>query len=149
MASYAPLLARDGMQQWTPDLIWFNAREVMLTPNYHVQQMFAATVGDRVVESSLESLNKRIYHVVTRTEDILYVKLVNVTEYADEMTLNLANVPDGTAFYTRLTGEKNAVNTFQHKERVAPVAGTVNIADGSLTLELPAYSVTILTFKLK
>ena len=149
MASYAPLLARDGMQQWTPDLIWFNAREVMLTPNYHVQQMFAATVGDRVVESSLESLNKRIYHVVTRTEDILYVKLVNVTEYADEMMLNLANVPDGTAFYTRLTGEKNAVNTFQHKERVAPVAGTVNIADGSLTLELPAYSVTILTFKLK
>ncbi len=149
MASYAPLLARDGMQQWTPDLIWFNAREVMLTPNYHVQQMFAATVGDRVVESSLESLNKRIYHVVTRTEDVLYVKLVNVTEYADEMTLNLANVPDGTAFYTRLTGEKNAVNTFQHKERVAPVTGTVNIADGSLTLELPAYSVTILTFKLK
>ena len=149
MASYAPLLARDGMQQWTPDLIWFNAREVMLTPNYHVQAMFAATVGDRVVESNLESLNKRIYHVVTRTEDILYVKLVNVTEYADEMMLNLANVPDGTAFYTRLTGEKNAVNTFQHKERVAPVAGTVNIADGSLTLELPAYSVTILTFKLK
>ena len=76
MACYAPLLARDGMFQWTPDLIWFNARDVLLTPNYYVQQMFAATVGDHVVESTLEGEN--LYHVVTRTEDKLYVKVVSL-----------------------------------------------------------------------
>lgn len=149
MASYAPLMARDGMQQWTPDMIWFNAREVLLTPNYHVQAMFAATVGDQVVESRYDGVNQLIYHVVTRTEDKLYVKLVNVSSYADDMTLNLANVPDGTAAFTRLTGEKNAINTFQQKERVAPITGEAAIADGTLTMELPAYSVTILTFDLK
>ena len=149
MASYAPLLAREGMQQWTPDLIWYNAREVMLTPNYHVQQMFAATVGDQVVQSSLDSLNKRIYHVVTRTDDLLYIKLVNVSEYADEMMLNLANVPDGMGTRTLLSGEKNAVNTFQNKERIAPIKDKVTLKNGTLTIELPAYSVTILTFKLK
>ncbi len=149
MASYAPLLAREGMQQWTPDMIWFNAREVLLTPNYHVQAMFAATVGDQVVESSLDSVNELIYHVVTRTEDKLYVKLVNVSAYEDEMTLNLAGVPDGNAAYTQLTGEKNAVNTFQKKDRVVPVDGAEAIAAGSLMLTLPAYSVTILTFSLK
>lgn len=149
MASYAPLMARDGMQQWTPDMIWFNAREVLLTPNYHVQAMFAATVGDQVVESRYDGVNQLIYHVVTRTADKLYVKLVNVSSYADDMTLNLANVPDGTAAFTRLTGEKNAVNTFQQKECVAPVAGEAAIVDGTLTMELPAYSVTILTFDLK
>lgn len=149
MASYAPLMARDGMQQWTPDMIWFNAREVLLTPNYHVQAMFAATVGDQVVESQYDGVNQLIYHVVTRTSDKLYVKLVNVSSYADDMTLNLANVPDGTAAFTRLTGEKNAINTFQQKERVAPITGEAAIADGTLTMELPAYSVTILTFDLK
>lgn len=149
MASYAPLMARDGMQQWTPDMIWFNAREVLLTPNYHVQAMFAATVGDQVVESQYDGVNQLIYHVVTRTEDKLYVKLVNVSAYADDMTLNLANVPDGTATFTRMTGEKDAINTFQQKERVAPVAGEAAIADGTLTMDLPAYSVTILTFDLK
>ncbi len=149
MASYAPLLAREGMQQWTPDMIWFNAREVLLTPNYHVQAMFANTLGDHVVESKYEGINKRIYHVVTRTEDRLYVKLVNVSEYDDEMTLNLGNVPDGRAVYTRLTGDKNAVNTFQKKDRVAPVKSVADFAGGTLTMELPAYSVTILTFKLK
>ena len=148
MASYAPLLAREGMQQWTPDLIWFNAREVLLTPNYYVQQMFASTVGDQVVASELDGLNKRIYHIVTRTEDRLYVKLVNVSEYADSMTLNLKNVPDGLASVTRLTGDKKAVNTFQNKDRVAPEKSRVTLENGSVSLELPAYSLTILTFKL-
>jgi alpha-N-arabinofuranosidase len=148
MASYAPLMAREGLQPWTPDLIWFNAREVLLTPNYHVQQMFAATVGDQVVQSSLDGLNKRIYHVVTRTEDKLYVKLVNVSAYAEDMTISLAGVPDGIATFTRLTGEKNAVNTFQHKDRVAPTKDRVTLENGSVSLELPAYSLTILTFKL-
>ena len=148
MASYAPLLAREGMQQWTPDLIWFNAREVLLTPNYYVQQMFASTVGDQVVASELDGLNKRIYHIVTRTEDRLYVKLVNVSAYADHMTLNLKNVPDGLASVTRLTGDKKAVNTFQNKDRVAPEKSRVTLENGSVSLELPAYSLTILTFKL-
>ena len=148
MASYAPLLAREGMQQWTPDLIWFNAREVLLTPNYYVQQMFASTVGDQVVASELDGLNKRIYHIVTRTEDRLYVKLVNVSDYADNMTLNLTNVPDGLASVTRLTGDKKAVNTFQNKDRVAPEKSRVTLENGSVSLELPAYSLTILTFKL-
>ena len=148
MASYAPLLAREGMQQWTPDLIWFNDREVLLTPNYHVQQMFAATVGDQVVASDLASANEGVYHVVTRTADRLYVKLVNVSETADSLTITLANVPDGTAAFTRLTGEKNAVNTFQNKERIAPESGTAALQRGMLTMELPAYSLTILTFDL-
>ena len=131
MASYAPLMARDGMQQWTPDLIWFNAREVLLTPNYYVQQMFAQTVGDQVVASEYEGLNRLVYHVVTRTEDVLYVKLVNASAYEDAMTLSLANVPDGTASMTRLTGEKSAVNTFYRKDTVVPVEGEVAFADGT------------------
>ena len=148
MASYAPLLARDGMQQWTPNLIWFNAREVLYTPNYYVQQMFASTVGDYVVESKITGLNKLIHHVVTRTDNRLYVKLVNVSAYADTMTLNLANVPDGLATVTQLTGEKDAINTFQNKDRVAPTKDRVTLENSTVSLELPAYSVTILTFKL-
>ena len=149
MASYAPLLAREGMQQWTPDLIWYNAREVLLTPNYYVQQMFASTVGDQVVASEMDSRNKLIYHVVTRTDDRLYVKLVNVSAYADEMIVSLANVPDGMGTVTCLTGGKNDINTFQNKERVAPRQDKVTLENGTLTIELPAYSVAILTLKLK
>ena len=149
MASYAPLMARDGMQQWTPDLIWFNAKEVLLTPNYYVQQMFAETLGDQVVESSCDSINQLVYHVVTRTEDKLYVKLVNVSEYPETLTLQLAGVPDGEGTSKMLTGERNAVNTFHRKDTVVPQAGTAAIAGGAAEVQLPAYSVVILTFDLK
>lgn len=46
MTCYAPLFASSYHYRWTPNMIWFNARDVMLTPNYYVQQMFAANKGD-------------------------------------------------------------------------------------------------------
>ena len=149
MASYAPLMAREGMQQWTPDLIWYNAREVMLTPNYYVQQMFAETVGDQVVASEYDGINQLVYHVVTRTDDVLYVKLVNASAYEDAMTLNLAGVPDGDAVVRQLTGEKNAVNSFSNKDAVVPTTDSMAFAGGTAEITLPAYSVTILTFQLQ
>lgn len=147
MACYAPLMARDGMFQWSPNLIWFDARRVLRTPNYYVQQMFAETLGDFVVESTLETDSDRLYQVVTRTEDKLYIKLVNVSENVEEMTLSLLNVPDGTGTYRQLTGERTATNSYS-KERVSPVSGECAVAGGEAVLELPAWSVTILTFAL-
>ena len=147
MACYAPLMARDGMFQWSPDLIWFNNRQVLLTPNYYVQQMFAETLGAFVVESSLETGNDRLYQVVTRTDGVLYVKLVNVSDSVEEMTLCLSNVPDGNATYRQLSGDRSATNSFG-TERVAPVDGACAIEGGQAQLTLPAYSVTILTFAL-
>ena len=147
MACYAPLMARDGMYQWSPDLIWFNARQVMRTPNYYVQQMFANTLGDHVVESQTDTESNRLYHVVTRTADTLYVKLVNVTENETALTLALENVPDGTAAFTQLAGEKKDSNSFV-KERVAPVEGACGITAGQAEIVLPAWSVTILEFPL-
>ena len=147
MACYAPLMARDGLYQWSPDLIWFNARQVLRTPNYYVQQMFAGTLGDFVVESQMDTENSRLYHVVTRTEDRLYVKLVNVTENETPISLALRNVPDGTAVFTQLAGERKDTNSFV-KERVAPVEGVCEIAAGQAEVVLPAWSVTILEFPL-
>ncbi len=45
MTCYAPLFASTYNYSWTPNMIWFNARDIMLTPNYYVQQMFAANTG--------------------------------------------------------------------------------------------------------
>ena len=148
MACYAPLMARDGMVQWTPDLIWFDARRVLRTPNYYVQQMFAETLGDFVVESSLETDSDRLYQVVTRAEGKLYIKLVNVSENVEEMTLSLLNVPDGIAAVRQLTGERSDTNAYA-RERVAPVSGECELSQGAAQLTLPAYSLTILTIDLE
>lgn len=55
MSCYAPLLARQGFEQWTPDLIWFDATRVMPTPSYHVQAMYGKNRPDRMLPSAFEN----------------------------------------------------------------------------------------------
>ena len=50
LASYAPLLAREG--EWTPDLIWFDGERSWGSANYEVQRLFMNNVGDEVVPSA-------------------------------------------------------------------------------------------------
>ena len=47
LASYAPLLARQGHTQWRPDLIYFDGVTVSPTINYEVQRLFGQNAGDR------------------------------------------------------------------------------------------------------
>ena len=54
MTSYAPLFARDGFTQWTPDLIWFDAMRTMPTPSYHVQVMYGQNRPDRILPMQME-----------------------------------------------------------------------------------------------
>jgi alpha-N-arabinofuranosidase len=38
LASYAPLLAREGHTQWGPDLVYFDHTNLLRTANYYVQR---------------------------------------------------------------------------------------------------------------
>ncbi len=52
MTAYAPLLARYGFTQWqAANLIWFDHKTVVRTPNYYVQQLFALNKGDRYLRN--------------------------------------------------------------------------------------------------
>lgn len=56
MACYAPLFAHVDHTQWTAaNLIHFDQRRLMKTPNYYVQQMFGCNKGDRAVDYSVET----------------------------------------------------------------------------------------------
>ena len=142
MCCYAPLLAREGMQQWTPDLIWFSATQVLLTPNYYVQQMFATTAGEQVVDSEWNGSGD-VYQVATRKGDTLYVKLVNLSGEDCEVTLEVQGVPDGEGTVTRLSGEPNAQNTFAAPDRVVPTGEACAVRDGQVTGTVPGYAVCI------
>jgi alpha-L-arabinofuranosidase len=55
MASYAPLFAKVGHDQWHPDLIWFDNTRVLLTPNYYVQRQFAQNRPDVYLPTTVEA----------------------------------------------------------------------------------------------
>jgi len=55
MASYAPLFAKAGHDQWHPNLIWFDNSRIELTPSYYVQAQFAQNRPDMVLPGQVEA----------------------------------------------------------------------------------------------
>ncbi|MBR5535215.1 MAG: family 43 glycosylhydrolase [Clostridia bacterium] len=53
MASYAPLLAKEGNNQWNPNLIWFNNSTVYPSSDYYVQKMYSENKGSYTVENKV------------------------------------------------------------------------------------------------
>ena len=86
MASYAPLLAKEGHTQWNPDLIYFNNKEVKPTVGYYVQMLFGQNSGTKYIDNEVkidnnrEDVSKRIATSIVKDNasgDII-IKLVNL-----------------------------------------------------------------------
>ncbi|MCR5413258.1 MAG: alpha-L-arabinofuranosidase [Kiritimatiellae bacterium] len=147
MASYAPLFARWGHDQWTPDMIWFDTEKSWLTPNYYVQQLFFTNRPDYTVPCKVDNREKTVFEsagVDAKANEIV-VKLVNVGESPRRVTVDFGkNLPNGEAKMVSLAGERLAVNTREAPETVAPKMSAIPFAGGKmLVVELPANSVNV------
>ena len=63
MASYAPLLSKDGYSNWQPDMIYFDNNNVRASESYKMQKMFGQHAGDLYISSMLslpEALKKYV-----------------------------------------------------------------------------------------
>ena len=138
-------MCRDGEADWTPDLVWFNDGAVYATPSYYVQQMFSRSLGAYVVESETDG---NLFQVVTRTENELQVKAVNLSDAAVPLTVSLPGVPGQTARGELLAGEPGFVNSFARPDKIVPIETACVFADGVLETELPPYSLLVLKLDL-
>ena len=151
MASYAPLLAKEGHTQWNPDLIYFNNREVKPTVNYYVQQLFGRNAGDEYLPGTVklsspsEDIAKRVpvSAVKDRKTGDLILKLVNIlpTATRTQVRLNGIEVGNARAVKTVLSG---ALEGTDLKPRTSDCE-----VGREFTCELPAYSLTVIRIKIK
>lgn len=111
MSCYAPLFARIGYTQWSPDLIWFDDTSSYGSPSYYVQKMNGNNLGDYNLISEIGegSNTSGMYTNVSYDETAgeIIIKAVNVTE--DEKALNISIdgysvVPGNEATVISLTG---------------------------------------------
>ena len=145
MASYAPLLAKEGQTNWNPDLIYFNNTEVKPTPNYQVQKAFGNYAGTTYIGNSLRvdhgdaAVRLRMASSVVRTDGGDWIiKLVNILPAVAEVEIPL---PEGLA-----SGMKVEKLTLQGKaeENAARLSEETFTLDSELRQQLPAYSLTVL-----
>ncbi len=133
MTAYAPLFARYGFTQWkAANLIWFDHKTVVRTPNYYVQQLFSLNKGDVYLENKADfgaATNLAVAASLDKATGDVVVKIANASGQAVETILHLAGVgataSEGTL--TLLAGEKTAANTLEQPGRIQPVASRIKV----------------------
>lgn len=149
MASYAPTFAKVNAQSWNVNLIWFDSQEVVLTPNYYVQMLFANNYGAKYLESKFangDTIQNGIYESVTVDESAqtLYIKLVNTTgeeqsidvNFADFDTINRVSVQSIKGSYKSACNELGKNTTY-------PVEQDLKAGE-KVTVDMGKYDVTVL-----
>ena len=166
LAAYAPMFGCDerGYNQWPADMMYYNNEQVMLTPNYYVQQLFMTNAGDSVLKSEAEyasSFERTAYYgtleapalfmSVTRDEETgdVIVKLVNGSETAAAVNIAVKGAATaGIADVTVLQSDDvNAANTMSG-ENVSPEKYTLGI-NSTFGYTAEARSVTVLRIRTK
>lgn len=153
MCSYAPLLSHIEAWQWRPDLIWFDNTRSAGTPNYYVQKLFSTNKGTHVVpvlnNGAVVKGKDSLYvtAAIDKNTNEIIIKLVNVTNEAKAININL----DKTVIQKQLAkmtvlhaADKEAFNTLDKPENVAPVEKKLDIKTNKIDLLLEASSVTVI-----
>ncbi len=148
LASYAPLFARLGYAQWSPDMIWFDGSSSYATPNYYVQQMYAANMGTVTIDTAgceKAAVAEGVYYSLSlceKTGDII-VKIVNASDEEKNVELSLDSEWDikENMKLTMLTGnDKKMGNTIDEPERFVPWEYEDKVENG---IKLPAGSFAV------
>lgn len=146
MTSYAPLLAKQGHENWRPDLIFFDNDSISLTPDYYVQQLYGQNSGTEYVAADVclstddENAGKRFGHSLVideKTGDII-VKIANLlpVKVSVDEDLSVFEVGDQDCVMTVLTGNPG-------DECTKPDLKTVSIKKGKLMFEAAPYSFNV------
>lgn len=150
MSAYAPLFAHTGAWQWTPNLIWFDNLRSFATPNYYVQQLFAANRGETVLPITRDGKpvagEGGLFASAATTSGGrgFLVKLVNSTATAMPIRIEVPGVGNGAGEAVFIAADPMAENSLAAPERVKPVQEPVTMNAGAIERTLPPYSVTVL-----
>jgi alpha-N-arabinofuranosidase len=156
MASYAPLFVNvdPGGMEWPSDLIGYDALSSYGSPSYYAQLMFSTHLGDRIVDSTLDTTNPRLFESATYNSKThhLYIKLVNASSTPQQIELKLigANHVQSKAALTTLSGKTTQdTNSIKDPTRIVSVVTTITNAGTSFTHSLPKYTIQVLDLVLE
>jgi alpha-L-arabinofuranosidase len=145
MTSYDKTFAKINANNSDVNMIWFDSQDVVYTPNYYVQMLFANNVGNEYIDTDLGEDYENVYQSVTVDEDkqVIYIKLVN-NGTAQSVTVNLDGFDDinYVSKQSISDGYKSSSNEL-NKQRIAPVDEEIDVTSNSFTVQLNQNSVNV------
>ncbi|WP_294836455.1 alpha-L-arabinofuranosidase C-terminal domain-containing protein [uncultured Eubacterium sp.] len=147
MASYSPTFSKIGANCKNQSLVWFDGNDLVYTPSYYTQLIFANNVGKNYVNSTFNSDSDGVFQSVTvdETSRTLYIKLVNTSGNHEKISVNLSGFDEVSAVSQQSVGSdfKSAFNSTK-KQTVAPRQTELEFEDGTFDAELAPYSATVI-----
>ncbi|MCR4734663.1 MAG: carbohydrate binding domain-containing protein [Treponema sp.] len=134
LASYAPLFNRIGHSQWTPDMIWFDSKKVILTPTYYVQKLFSDFSGIEAFDLDGQEKTLRqnqIYISVVKAQNgKRIIKIANGSDEEQILSLTKAdgNLLTGEAEIARLTAASGKAKKVVATDAIGSSGGTKGIS---------------------
>lgn len=146
MLSYSKALSKSHADKTKTSLIWFDNENVVLTPEYYVQMLFANNVGTKTLSADFSERPQGVTQSVTIDEksQTLYVKLVNTGGKKEKINANLNGFDNlATASVLSLESEYKTAYNSNEKQTVAPKSKDIQISGDSFTVTLQPYSATV------
>lgn len=151
MATYAPLLAHVKGWQWRPDLVWFDNLDVVRTSNYYIQQLYSANSDGNVIPATMDGKpvagkdgQSRLYATALRDGDEIIVKMTNLSEFSQTVTLGFAGAGEVSGVSVTILHSDNpmAENTLEAPDTVVPVTSEI-VMEKSTVNGIPSISTGI------
>ncbi|MDE7337197.1 MAG: hypothetical protein K2N32_03695, partial [Clostridia bacterium] len=144
MASYAPTFAKINSQCWNINMIWFDSQNIVLTPNYFNQMLFANNTGNRYIKTGIDG--KGIYSSTSVNEDeqAIYVKIVNANKKAIDVSLNFEGFGQlNKSSMQYMSGVRAACNDL-NSTTVIPYSKDCEISGTSVSTKINGESINII-----
>lgn len=147
LASYAPLLAKRGHTQWSPDLIYFDNSNVYPTLSYEVQRLFGNNAVATILPSTLHGIPLDLAFSTARdTTGDLILKLVNGASTPRSLRIELAGFTRTSAPATLAVlahPDANIVNEDGRPPAATTRTETIAVSP-AFEHDLPAHSLSII-----
>ena len=128
-----------------------NGSDTYFTPCYHIQTAYSNLSGDKALKVQLEDSEILDISATQHQKDgSVTLSVVNYLSKLEKRIIDLSafELSGKTVDAWTLAGSNlDAVNSFQEKDRVAPIDSQVEFDGSEFEYEFSAYSVTILSSK--
>lgn len=148
MISYSTFLSKINAQTTDTSMVWFNSGEIVYTPDYYTQMIFANNIGTSYVNTDFNMEEKGIYQSVTvdTEEKVIYVKLVNSTRKTQRINISVEgfNNPNNPSVQYMSETFKSACNEPGQQLHVAPVEARLQIDNNVIPYNIEGYSISVI-----
>lgn len=147
MQSYAPLFARLGYAQWSPDMIWFNSESCYGSPSYYVQKLYGTNRGDYTIYNDFVKYSQAgIYGSVSYNEEekTIIIKAANSSKKPKQLEFEISGFSAKSAQGEIITAAPWEFNTISEPKKVSPAPLEI-LTDNKVNL--PAYSFAVIRIK--